>query len=161
MPIAHETPAGAQFGKPFEVTVAIDATGDDSASDALPGTGVIIEGQAQVSDSVRAIVTGATFEIEELSPIDQELSPLTENVWRWKVTPTETGVHDLTIELYALIGDRSLPVRTYRNTVTVEISRIRQAVKMAQDANPLTMLLGGIGSVFAGLFGAARFFKGS
>lgn len=161
VPIAHETPASAQFGKAFEVTVAIDATGDTSAASALPGTGVIIEGEARVSHSVKASVTGLSFEIEALSPEVQELSPLTKNVWRWKVTPAESGSQDLTIEIYALIGDKVLPVQTYRNTVIVEISRLRQAVAMAQDANPLTMLLGGIGSVLAGLFGAARFFKGS
>ncbi len=161
VPIAHETPETAQFGKAFEVTVAIDATGDASAVDALPGSGRITEGEARVSHSVKALVTGTNFQIEPLSPEEQELSPLTENVWRWKVTPMETGSQDLTIELYALIGDKALPVRTYRNSVVVEISRLRQAVIMARDANPLTMLLGGIGSVLAGLFGAARFFKGS
>ena len=31
VPIAHETPSGAQFGRPFSVTLSLDATGDDSA----------------------------------------------------------------------------------------------------------------------------------
>lgn len=160
VPIAHETPETAQYGKSFEVTVAIDATGDATAADALPGTGIITEGTARVTDSVQAIVTGAAFEIEALSPDVQELSPITENLWRWKVMPVENGSQDLTIEIFAMVGDKALPVRTYRDTVAVEISRMRQAVEMAQDANPLAMVLGGIGSVLAGLFGAARFFRG-
>lgn len=159
VPIAHETPEAAAFGRAFSVTLAIDATGGDSAVDALPGRENVVEGEAQVSDEVKASLVGAAFEIEALSPDVQRLSPLTENTWRWRVTPIETGSQDLVIEVYALVDGRLLPVRTFRDEVTVEVSTLRQAVSFAQDANPLFMVLGGIGSVLGGLFGAARFFR--
>lgn len=160
VPIAHETPAEAQFGRSFEVSLAIDATGRDSAAGALPGEGRVVEGTAQVSEVVTASLTGPAFEIESLSPARQAISPFEANMWRWSVRPLETGAHDLVIEIFAVAPDETvLPVRTFRDTVTVKVSYVRQLVSFAQDTNPLFMVLGGIGSALGGLFGAARFFR--
>lgn len=161
VPIAHETPSKAKFGRPFEVTVAVDATGDDTAADALPGRGNIVEGVAQISASVQATLSGEMFDIEPITPTVQRISPLTENVWRWKVTPTQTGSQDLVIELFALAGDEALPVRTFRDRVEVQVSRVGQAIAIANSVSPVAMVLGGFGSLLAGLFGVARFFRGS
>lgn len=159
VPIAHETPKGAQFGRPFTVTVSLDATGDDSATDSLPGTGNIVEGEAQISDTVQALVSGEAFKVEAITPATQRVSPLTENVWRWKVTPTAVGNQELVIELFALMGDEALPLRTFRDSVQVEVSRIGQAIALAQSISPITVVAGGIGSLFAGLFGFVGFFR--
>ena len=159
VPIAHETPRGATFGRPFTVTVALDATGDDSATDSLPGTGNIGEGEAQVSDTVQAVVSGEAFRVEAITPDVQRISPLTENVWRWRVTPTAVGNQDLVIELFALMGDEALPLRTFRDSVEVKVSRIGQAVAFAQSISPITVVAGGIGSMLAGMFGFIGFFR--
>lgn len=159
VPIAHETPKSAQFGRAFTVTVAIDATGDSTATDALPGTGNIVEGEADVSSSVQAQLSGQAFDIEIITPATQRLSPLTENVWRWKVTPTEVGSQELVIELFALIGTEALPLRTFRDSVEVEVSRIGQAIAIAKSVSPITVVAGGIGSLLAGLFGLISFFR--
>ena len=37
VPVAHETPSSAEYKRAFDVTLAIDSTGDDTAADALPG----------------------------------------------------------------------------------------------------------------------------
>ncbi|MDG1826414.1 MAG: hypothetical protein P8H62_09125 [Henriciella sp.] len=160
VPIAHETPSKAKFGRPFEVTVAVDGTGDDTAADALPGRGNIVEGVAQISASVQATLSGEMFDIEPITPTVQRISPLTENVWRWKVTPTQTGSQDLVIELFALAGQEALPVRTFRDRVEVQVSRVGQAIAIANSVSPVAMVLGGFGSLLAGLFGVARFFRG-
>lgn len=161
VPIAHETPRKAKFGRPFEVTVAVDATGDESAADALPGRGTIVESTAQISASVQATVSGEMFDIEPITPIVQRISPLTENVWRWKVTPQATGEQSLVIELFALAGDEALPIQTFRDEIDVEVSRVGQVIAVANSVSPVAMVLGGIGSLLAGLFGVARFFRGS
>lgn len=88
VPVAHETPASAEYKRPFNVTFAIDATGDTTAADALPGRGIVTEGEAKVSDRVEVRLSGASFAIEQTSPPVQTLSPLTENTWRWSVTPS-------------------------------------------------------------------------
>lgn len=159
VPIAHETPEAARIGQPFDVTLSIDSTGAEEPTRALPGLGNIIEDVAQVSDDVQATLIGTAFDIEALSPEVQALSPLTPNTWRWKVTPKVAGTQDLVLEIFALEGGRTLPVRTFRDTVTVEVTALRQAIDLAQSANPLFVVLGGIGSVLGGLVGALRLFK--
>ena len=158
VPVAHETPKSAEYKRAFDVTLAIDATGDDTAVDALPGRGNIVTGEAQVSDRVEARVSGANFEIVDLSPSVQLLSPLTENVWRWSVMPLSAGDHDLVFEIYAIDQDSVVPLRTFRDTVTVQVSGINRAIAFADQANPLFVLLGGLGSAIAGLLGAVKFF---
>jgi hypothetical protein len=160
VPIAHETPKRAMFGRPFTVTVSLDATGDDSAVDSLPGTGNIVEGEAQISSTVRALVSGEAFAVEDITPKTQRISPLTENVWRWKVTPTAVGNQELVIELFALMeNEEALPLRTFRDSVEVEVSRVGQAIAIAQSISPITVVAGGIGSMLAGLFGFVGFFR--
>ncbi|MDJ0922628.1 MAG: hypothetical protein QNI84_15980 [Henriciella sp.] len=160
VPIAHETPRQARFGRAFEVTVAIDGTGGDSAADALPGEGNIVEGEARVSADVRATLSGENFDIESVTPLIQTVSPLTENIWRWRVTPLEAGAQELVIELFALDGDRAMPVRTFRDRVEVQVSPVGQAIAVADSLSPVAVVVGGVGSLLAGLLGLFRFFRG-
>ena len=118
----------------------------------------MIEGEALVSDRVEARLSGANFEIVSMSPEVQALSPLTENVWRWSVLPLTAGSHDLVFEIYAIDEDAVVPLRTFRDTVTVQVSGINRAIAFADQANPLFVLLGGLGSAIAGLIGVVRFF---
>ncbi len=160
VPIAHETPGSARFGLPFDVTVAIDGTGDSSAADALPGTGNIVEDTAQVSSNVMATLSGQSFHIEAVTPTTQAVSPLTENVWRWRVTPQEIGSQQLTIELFAISeGGAAMPVRTFRDEVEVQVSRVGQVVAMVDSFSPIAVVVGGIGSFIGGLFGVLRLFR--
>jgi hypothetical protein len=156
--VAHETPASAEYKRAFDVTFAIDATGDTTAADALPGRGIIEEGEAKVSDKVEVRLSGANFNIVAASPAVQSLSPLTENTWRWSVTALSAGDHDLTFEVFAMDSDTATPLRTFRDTVTVKVSGLNRAIAFADQANPLFVLLGGLGSALAGIFGAIRFF---
>lgn len=160
VPIAHETPASAKFGRPFDVTVAINATGGDSAAGALPGTGNIVEGSAKVSNQVMAALSGQTFEFKAVTPMTQTVSPLTENVWRWRVTPTAVGPQPLVIELFALDdAGNALPVRTFRDEVEVEVSRVGQVVALVDTFSPIAVVVGGVGSFLAGLLGFLRLFR--
>ncbi len=158
VPVAHETPRSAEYKRAFDVTFAIDATGDTTAADALPGRGVIEEGEAKVSERVEVRVSGAAFNIVAASPPVQTLSPMTENTWRWSVTPLTAGDHDLVFEVFAIDSDAVTPLRTFQDTVTVKVSGLNRAIAFADQANPLFVLLGGLGSALAGLFAAFRFF---
>ncbi len=158
VPIAHEAPRSAEYKRPFDVTFAIDATGDATAVDAMPGRGVIETGEARVSEQVEVRLSGANFSIMPSSPPVQSMSPLTENVWRWSVTPLTAGNHDLVFEVFAMSGDTTVPLRTFRDTVTVKVTGLNLAIAFADQANPLFVLLGGLGSAIAGLFGALKFF---
>jgi|GEM_PF-4179527 len=161
VPIAYEAPETARLDKTFQLTLAVDATGQDAAVEALPGRGSVTEGDARVSGRILARLTGAGYEIEALGIETQTLSPLEVNTWRWAVKPIESGEQDLTVEIFALIGEEALPVRTFRNTVTVEVSAVQQVIKVAASANPLFVILGGLGSLIAGFAGLARLFRGA
>lgn len=158
VPVAHETPRSAEYKRAFNVTFAIDATGDTTAADALPGRGVIEESEAKVSGRVEVRLSGAAFSIVAASPPVQTLSPMTENTWRWSVTPFSAGDHDLVFEVFAIDSGAVTPLRTFQDTVTVKVSRLNRAIAFADQANPLFVLLGGLGSALAGLFAAFRFF---
>jgi hypothetical protein len=158
VPVAHETPRSAEYKRAFDVTFAIDATGDTTAADALPGRGVIEESEAKVSERVEVRVSGAAFNIVAASPPVQTLSPMTENTWRWSVTPLTAGDHDLVFEVFAIDSDAVTPLRTFQDTVTVKVSGLNRAIAFADQANPLFVLLGGLGSALAGLLAAFRFF---
>ena len=159
VPIAFETPRNARLGRVFDVTLSIDATGAVSAAGALPGRGDVTEGEAKVSDRVMANLVGSGFDIVARSPERQTLSPLEANTWRWEVTARESGTQDLEMVVYALIDDDTLPVRTYTNTVEVDVSAMQQVITAAREANPVFMILGGLGSLLAGFFGMAKFIR--
>jgi hypothetical protein len=159
VPVAHETPATAEYKRPFEAVLAIDATGDTTAVDALPGHGNISEGTAQVSRTVEARLSGSGFAIKAMTPEQQTISPLTENTWRWSVTPLTAGNQELTFDIYAIDDGPAVPLRTFHNTVTVQVSGLNRAIAFADQANPLAVFLGGVGSILAGLFGAIKFVR--
>lgn len=159
VPIAHESPTSARFGRAFEVTLAVDGTGGDSAADALPGVGRVVESIAMISADVEATLSGDAFEIKPITPMVQSISPLTENVWRWNAVPLESGTQSLTIEVFALNGDRRLPIRTFRDRVEVQVSAVGQAIALADALSPIAVVIGGIGSLIAGLLGIFRFFR--
>ncbi|RAN38895.1 hypothetical protein [Hyphomonas sp. GM-8P] len=159
VPVAHETPTTAEYKRPFEAVLAIDATGDSTAVDALPGHGNISEGTAQVSKTVEARLSGSGFAIKAMTPEQQTISPLTENTWRWSVTPLTAGNQELTFDIYAIDDGPAVPLRTFHNTVTVKVTGLNRAIAFADQANPLAVFLGGVGSVLAGLFGAIKFVR--
>jgi len=159
VPVAHETPTTAEYKRPFEAVLAIDATGDSTAADALPGHGNIEEGTAKVSKLVEARLSGSGFAIKAMTPEQQTISPLTENTWRWSVTPLTAGSQELTFDIYAIDDGPAVPLRTFHNTVTVQVTGLNRAIAFADQANPLAVFLGGVGSVLAGLIGAFRFVR--
>ena len=165
VPIAYETPVSAAFNQAFTVTLAINAQeGAETATGGLSGSSStnIEEAMVQVTDQVKVNLFGDAFAITTQSPEIQKLSKSTESRWRWDVTPTKTGPQELTFEIFAIHPDKASElVRTFDDTVTVEVSRIGQAMFLAQQYNPIIVIFAGIGSLLAGLFGVLRFFRGS
>lgn len=161
-PVAYEVPGSAVFGKSFEATFALDATGSQTATSVLPGRAgsTVLEGSAKIAERIKASLIGSAFEIELISADTQLLSRDAPNVWRWKVTPREAGPQSLIFELYALEGEDARPLRTYRDDVEVSISNVQRAITLANTANPVVVMLGGIGSALGGLLGLVRFFRG-
>lgn len=159
VPIAYAAPEKAQFARPFEVTVAIDATEEADPAAVLPSGTRQVEDTARVTEKVRATISGAAFDIETITPDTQIISDQAVNVWRWKVTPRNAGSQELVVELFGFRGEDALPIRTYRDSVTIEVTRVGQVIALAEQANPVAVFLGGVGSVLAGFFGFVRLFR--
>ena len=164
-PIAYETPASAMFNSPFTVTLSLNAQeGATSATGGLSGADNmnIAETEILVTDLVRADLIGLNdaFEIVAENEKPQKLSSSTESVWRWEVTPLKSGPQLLRFEIIA-VNPNNIEERleTFDDEVTVEVSRIGQAMFLAQQYNPIVVILAGFGSLLAGIFGVLRFFK--
>ena len=165
VPIAYETPISATFNSPFTVTLSLNALeGATTAVGGLSGSSNtnIAEAEVQVTDLVRADLIGIdeAFKIVPENEKPQKLSKSTESVWRWKVTPLKSGAQRLRFELFAInVNDVEERLLSFDDTVTVEVSRIGQAMFLAQQYNPIVVILAGFGSLLAGIFGVLRFFK--
>ena len=165
VPIAYETPVTASFNTAFTVTLSLNAQdGATTATGGLSGSANtnIAEAEVQVSDLVRANLIGIdeAFQIVPENDKPQKLSKSTESVWRWKVTPLKTGSQRLKFEIFAVnVNNIEERLLSFDDTVTVEVSRIGQAMFLAQQYNPIVVILAGFGSLLAGIFGVLRFFK--
>ena len=157
LPIAHETPSTAVYNQTFEAMLAIDATqlADGTAA------GSSFAGQEIAEDAARLEVrlTGSAFKIVSVSSGIQLLSPQTENIWRWSVTPKEPGNHDLVFEVFEVQRDSVLPLRTFSNNVEVQVTGLSRPLAFAQRTNPLIILAIAIGMLLAALFSAIWVFR--
>ena len=161
-PIAYEAPDKGVQSKPFSVTLAIDATGGYSAAQALPGTAVITEDEAQLTRQVQPTLSGSAFEITLTSPARQTLSSIATNVWRWDVTPRIEGSQTLNLEIYAYLDNgQSLPLKRYNGTVDVAVSAAEKTSWFAENLRLWISILGGIVSLILGSIALWAHFKRS
>lgn len=161
-PIAYETPTAAKMGEAFEVVLAIDATGGDSAADALPGRNTVVEAEAKLSNSVEATLSGAAFDIELMNKARQRLSPFKESTWRWAVTPRQAGQHTLYLEIHALIGeDESLLLDSFADDISVDVTQKWSGFlgMSAEDIRTYIGILGGSVSALLGLIALLSYIR--
>lgn len=159
-PIAYETPATAIAGTAFDVTLAIDGTGDNSAIEGLPGKDVIVESEALLSRDVEASLSGAAFDIRMTTSPRQTLSPVRESVWRWSVTPLSAGEHNLFLEIHALIGpDQTMLLESYADLISVSVAETPKDSNRAEDLRTYISILGGIISILLGLIALNAHYK--
>ena len=150
LPIAYETPNEATSGVPFDVTLAIDASGDDSAVEGLPGTERVEEAMARLSKEVEATLSGASFDIKLTTSARQTLSPVRESVWRWSVTPLSPGEQNLYLEIHALVGpDQTMMLESYSDLITVAVAKSSAGLS-ADSVRTYISILGGIISIILG-----------
>ncbi len=151
-PIAYETPHLAQQGTAFDVTLAIDGSGDDSAIEGLPGRQNITENTARLSKLVEAKLSGAAFEIQSANAATQHLLPHRETVWRWTVMPHQAGKHDLYLEIFANVdGDTAVMLESFSDVIDVEITKAENKPRFMEDARLYISVFGGLVSLLLGM----------
>lgn len=151
-PIAYETPSEGKIGEAFEVVLAIDATGDDSAIEGLPGQNIIVESQAKLSKTVEATLSGAAFDIKLMNKDRQRLSPYAESTWRWSVTPKQAGSHTLYLEIHAVVGEgESMLLQSFADEISVSVSH--QGAFFGISADTLRTYIGIVGGTISAIVG--------
>ncbi len=157
--IAYNRPTNMSLGRPTNVQLVLDATGEAELREFLDGfIGDIIEARVGVGAEVSASLTGPGFEIERMSPERQMLSTeaASPNRWQWGVRPMEEGRRVLTLDIFAYVGDAAQPVRTYRDEIEVGVSNVGRVLSLAQTAHPIVGVIAGAVSMFIAIFGFAR-----
>ena len=153
-PLAYETPTAGKINEPFQVTLAIDGTGDTTAVDALPGEEMIIENTAQLSRVVEATLSGAAFDIKLTSKDRQMLSPLRESIWRWSVTPLREGSHNLFLDVHAVLGnDESVLLDSFADQISVTVSAPKKASFLGLSPEDIRTYVGIIAGLFSAILG--------
>lgn len=151
-PIAYETPTEGKIGQAFEVVLAIDATGDDSAVEGLPGENTIVEGEALLTKSAEATLSGAAFDIELMNKDRQRLSPYQESTWRWSVTPKQKGQHKLYLEIHAVLGEgEAMLLKSFEDEIDVSVGS--GGLFLGMSADTLRTYIGIIAGTISGIVG--------
>ncbi len=157
-PVAYETPTEAKLDQAFEVVLAIDATGDDSAVEGLPGKHHVIESEATLSETVEATLSGAAFDIRLTNKARQRLSPFRESTWRWAVTPTQEGSHTLYLEIHALVGeDESLLLDAFSDEISVKVNK--KGFVFGISPEKIRTYVGIFGGTISAILGLAAIFS--
>jgi hypothetical protein len=157
----NRPPEKLALDKPIDISLIIDSTGQNQAAEQLkdlPGT--IVERDVDLSDFVAAELKGADFDIQlQTTAPRQKLSPRIANEWRWRVTPTATGQHTLTLTVYgyetgSLDGE---PLDSYRDDIVVEVQQLDQVINWAKGVQPVFAVLAALAGAASALFAFLRF----
>lgn len=159
--VYNRPPKKLALDKAIDVSLVVNATGDDSkGTAALEGfQGTVVERDVDLSDTVSAQLTGIGFDITSQTVERQRLSGKTVNRWQWRVTPTETGTRTLILEIfgYATGSLDAEPLDAYRDDITVEVQQFDQVVSWAKSVQPLFAVLAGMAAVGSAAFAFLRF----
>ena len=159
--VYNRPPKKLALDKPIDVSLVVNATGDDSkGTAALEGfQGTIVEREVELSDTVSAQLTGIGFDITSQTVERQKLSGRTVNRWQWRVTPTETGQRTLILEIfgYATGSLDAEPLDAYRDDIVVEVQQFDQVVSWARGVQPLFAVLAGMAAIGSAAFAFLRF----
>ncbi len=157
----NRPPEKLALDKPIDISLIIDTTGDANAAERLKDLpGSVVERDVELSDFVSAELIGADFDIQlQTTAARQKLSPKFANEWRWRVTPTATGMHTLTLTVYGYATGSldAEPLDSYRDNITVEVQQFDQIVTWAKGVQPVFAILAAIAAVGSAAFAFLRF----
>ena len=157
----NRPPEKLALNKPIDISLIIDSTGQNQAAEQLkdlPGT--IVERDVDLSDFVAAELKGTDFDVQlQTTAPRQKLSPRIANEWRWRVTPTATGRHTLTLTVYGYeTGSLDAePLDSYRDDIVVEVQQLDQVINWAKGVQPVFAVLAALAGAASALFAFLRF----
>lgn len=154
----NRPPKTLVLDRPVDISLVINATDDlNAGQEALQGfPGTVVERDIDLSDFVSAELAGTDFDIQlQTTSPRQKLSPKIPNQWRWRVRPTKTGEHTLTLTIYGYASGSldAEPLDSYRDVINVEVKEFDKVINWARSVQPvfagLAALAGALSAVFA------------
>jgi hypothetical protein len=121
-----------------------------------------LEGTAQVSAQMSAVLTGAGFRITPLSPEKQQLALGYPTVWSWTIEAIEAGKEQLQAQLYVIVPTAQIDRQFVRSLSREVVVTVRdqtwtewfEAVgKEFDTAKTIVVSLFGVATLAAGWFG--------
>jgi hypothetical protein len=92
--------------------------------------------QIRVSSQMEARLTGQNFKITPITPEVQAIASMERTEWRWEVSPTIEGSHQLHLTVTALLSvegrDRPKAIRTFDKTIDVTGTATQRISKFIQ-----------------------------
>lgn len=159
---AYNRPTEMRLNRPVDVSFVIDATAAPNPTAPLEGfPGSVIETEIETTDRVVATLTGVNFTVESQTLERQVLSPFQANRWQWQVTPTADGEQVLILEVFAFPAgsEDALPIRTYRDRISVAVEDQEKIVNFARSWQPVVALIAAVLSGLVAGFGLWGLYK--
>ncbi len=130
--LAFNPPQTMRLGESAVIRLRLTRYGNVAAPTLVAGLGSdrrVLTDMVKVGSTMRAQLSGDTFQVEPLSSEEQLVVGDAYNEWAWRVAPQSGGTHALTLRISAVItvGSekmvRDFPVK--ETTVTVQVSLVR------------------------------------
>lgn len=158
----NRPPKTLVLDRPVDISLVINATDDANAGqEALQGfPGTVVERDVDLSDFVSAELAGTDFDIQlQTTSPRQKLSPKIPNQWRWRVKPTKTGEHTLTLTIYGYASGSldAEPLDSYRDVITVEVKEFDKVINWAKSVQPVFAVLAALAGALSAVFAFLRF----
>jgi hypothetical protein len=164
-PVEYNHPKTMEFGRKSEISLALRADGKGTeppgeVSETFKGLpGDVARAATKVAEVLSAQLVGREFDIDPKGMQERTAPTGQEAVWRWTVTPTESGAgKHLTLQLYAHVGDRNgtrLPVliKTLDASIDVDVRPLDWLINQVRTMEPIygliAVLIGGFSVVFS------------
>jgi len=137
--IAFDTPTKMKFEEPKIVELLLSPTKSaQELQSSLKSHEQTESARIQISNRMEADLSGLGFKIEALVPQEQAVFRGRTTQWRWEVTPTKDGDHNLYLTLSAIINvsNQKVPLvmRTFDRRISVEVS-VGQRISTFVDSN--------------------------
>jgi hypothetical protein len=130
--LAFNPPQEMRLGESAVVRLRLTRYANVAAPTLVAGLGSdrrVLTDTVRVGSTMRAQLSGDTFQVESLSSEEQLVVGDAYNEWAWRVAPQAGGRHALTLRISAVITvDREKMIRDFpvkETTVTVQVSLMR------------------------------------
>jgi hypothetical protein len=144
IPVGYNKPKSLEFDRDTEITLIVEtASAKDALAELQTFSGEKVSGVAKLAPDVEAVLSGPPDDVV-ITPRQNAAQKLTEiaNVqWIWDVKAKHPGSTTLTLDLWTTVhasdGDRTVRMRTFRDTIPIHVSRLQWLTYEIDQIDPV------------------------